>query len=125
MISEVRYLLFNEHEILRALIEYKKPRNQALPTGTIADFKIHRKQPIICTLSIHEDEGGKHAEIIFTNDIVRAALVSYCIFKKVPLPAKAEKDLRPCAVRRSDACAQAANHLCSRRERSRPRPTRV
>ena len=59
MISEVRYLLFQEQDVLRALIEYKKSRNQALPTGSIAEFKIHRKQPIFCTLSIHEDEGGK------------------------------------------------------------------
>ena len=94
MISEVRYLLFDEPDLLRAVIEYRKSRNQPLPTGTIAEFKIQRKQPVTCTLSIHEDQAGKKTDIIFTNDVMRAALISYCIHKKVPLPIRAEKDLQ-------------------------------
>lgn len=94
MISEVRYLLFEEQDLLRAMIEYRKSRNQPLPTGTIAEFKIQRKQPVTCTLSIHEDQAGKKTEIIFTNDVMRAALISYCIHKKVPLPIRAGKDLQ-------------------------------
>ncbi len=94
MISEVRYLLFEEQDLLRAMIEYRKSRNQPLPTGSIAEFKIHRKQPVTCTLSVHEDQAGKKTDIIFTNDVMRAALISYCMYKKVPLPARAEKDLQ-------------------------------
>ena len=45
-------------------------------------------------MSIHEDGAGKKADIIFTNDVMRAALISYCMHKKVPLPARAEKNLR-------------------------------
>jgi hypothetical protein len=94
MISEVRYLLFQDQDVLRALVEYKKSRNQPLPTGTIAAFNIQRKQPMTCTLSVHEDGAGKKADIVFTNDVMRAALISYCMYKKVPLPIKAKKDLR-------------------------------
>ncbi len=94
MISEVRYLLFDEQDLLRAMIEYRKLRNQPLPAGTISEFKIQRKQPVTCTLSIREDQAGKKTEIIFTNELMRAALISYCRYKKVPLPVKAEKDLQ-------------------------------
>ena len=94
MISEVRYLLFDEQDLLRALIEYRKARNQPLPVGTIAEFKIQRKEPVTCTLSMHEDQAGKRTDIIFTNDIIRAALIAYCMYKNVPLPVKAEKDLQ-------------------------------
>ena len=94
MISEVRYLLFDEQDLLRAMIEYRKSRNQPLPTGTIADFKIQRKQPVTCTLSMHEDQAGKKTDIIFTSDVMHAALISYSLYKKIPLPVKAEKDLQ-------------------------------
>ncbi|MCH8997044.1 MAG: hypothetical protein IID48_02095 [Proteobacteria bacterium] len=94
MISEIRYLLFQEQDVLRALIEYRKSKNQPLPTGSIAKFKIQRKQPMSCTLSIHEDEAGRKADIIFTNDVMRAALISYCMYKKIPLPVRAEKELQ-------------------------------
>ncbi len=93
MISEVRYLLFQDQDVLKALIEYRRSRNQPLPIGFVDAFKIQRKQPMTCTLSIHEDGAGKKADIIFTNDVMRAALISYCMHKKVPLPARAEKKL--------------------------------
>jgi hypothetical protein len=94
MISEVRYLLFDEQDLLRAMIEYRKSRNQPLPTGTISEFKIQRAQPVTCILSVDEDQAGKKTDIIFTNDVIRAALISYCLYKKVPLPARAEKNLQ-------------------------------
>ena len=94
MISEVRYLLFDEQDLLRAMIEYRKARNQPLPVGTITEFKIQRKEQVTCTLSMHEDKAGKKTDIIFTNDIIRAALIAYCRYKKVPLPVTAQKDLQ-------------------------------
>ncbi len=94
MISEVRYLLFDEQDLLRAMIEYRKSRNQPLPTGTISEFKIQRTEPVTCILSVHEDQAHKKTDIIFTNDVMRAALISYCLYKKVPLPAKASKELQ-------------------------------
>ena len=94
MISEVRYLMFDEQDLLRAMIEYRKSKNQPLPAGAIAGIKIQRKQTMICTVSIHEDETGKKTDIIFTNDIMRAALISYCLYKRIPLPVRAEKDLQ-------------------------------
>ena len=86
--------MFEDQDLLRAMIEYGKSRNQPLPAGTITEFKVQRKQPMTCTLSINEEKTGKEAEIIFTNDVIRAALISYCIYKKVPLSVKAEKDLK-------------------------------
>ena len=94
MISEVRYLLFGEQDLLRAMIEYRKARNQPLPAGTISEFKIQRKEPVTCTLSMRDDRTGKKTDVIFTNDVMRAALISYCIHKKVPLPIRAGKDLQ-------------------------------
>ena len=94
MISEIRYLMFEEQDLLRAMIEYRKSKNQPLPAGLIVEFKVQRKQPMTCTLSICKDETGKKADVIFTNDIMRAALISYCMYKKVPLPVKAVKDLQ-------------------------------
>jgi len=94
MISEVRYLLFDEPDLLRAMIQYRKSKNQPLPIGSIAEFKIQRKQPMTCTLSVHEDQTGKKTDIIFSNDVMHAALISYCLYKKVPLPVKAEKNLQ-------------------------------
>ncbi len=94
MISEVRYLLFDEQDLLRAMIDYRKSRNQPLPTGSISEFKIQRNHPVTCILTLQGDQAGQKTDIIFANDAMRAALISYCTYKKVPLPVRAEKDLQ-------------------------------
>ena len=95
MITEIRHLLFQDDDLIRALVEYKKKRNESLPPGSIIGFKIEGNQQIIrCILKIYSDNCGEKIDFSFEHEEIREALIMYCLYKKIPLPAKIQKDLR-------------------------------
>ncbi len=90
MITEIRHLLFQNEDVIRALVEYKKKRNESLPAGSIVDFKIEVNQQIIrCILKIYSDKCDGNINFRFDHEEIRDALVMYCLYKKFPFPAKA------------------------------------
>ena len=94
MITEIRRLLFQNDDVIRALVEYKKKINEPLPSGGIIRFKIEVNQQIIrCTLKISSDKLDEKIDCNFAHEEIRDALVMYCMHKKIPLPARAQKDL--------------------------------
>ena len=95
MITEIRHLLFQDDDLIRALVEYKKKRNESPPSGNIIGFKMEVNQQIIsCIFKINLDNGGGKIDIRFDHEEIREALIMYCLYKKIPLPAKIQKDLR-------------------------------
>ena len=81
--------------MIRALIEYKKKRNESLPPASIIGCKIEVNQQIIrCILKIYSDKCDGNINFRFDHEEIRDALVMYCLYKKIPLPAKARKDLQ-------------------------------
>ena len=95
MITEIRHLLFQDDDLIRALIEYKKKRNEPMPPGSIIGFKIEGNQHNIrCILQIYSDKCGEKLDFCFEHEETREALIMYCLYKKIPLPAKIRKDLR-------------------------------
>ncbi len=95
MITEIRHLLFQDDDLIRALIEYKKKRNEPLPPGSITSFKTEEKQQIIrCILKIYSDKCNEKIDFSFEHEEIRQALIMYCLYKKIPLPAKVRKDLQ-------------------------------
>ena len=95
MITEIRHILFQNEDLIRALVEYKKKKNDPLPPGSIIDFKIESNQQIIrCILKIYSDKCGEKIDFNFEHEEIRDALVMFCLYKKIPLPAKVRKDLR-------------------------------
>ncbi len=95
MITEIRHLLFQDDDLIRALVEYKKKRNEPLPPGSIIGFKIEVNQQIIrCILKIYSDNCGEKIDFSFEHEEIREALIMYCLYRKIPLPAKIKKNLR-------------------------------
>ena len=95
MITEIRHLLFQDDDLIRALVEYKKKRNESPPSGNIIGFKMEVNQQIIsCIFKINLDNGGGKIDIRFDHEEIREDLIMYCLYKKIPLPAKIQKDLR-------------------------------
>ncbi len=95
MITEIRHLLFQDDDLIRALVEYKKKRNEPLPPGSIIGFKVEENQQFIrCILKICSDKCDGKVTFSFEHEEIREALILYCLYKKIPLPAKIRKDLR-------------------------------
>ena len=95
MITEIRHLLFQDDDLIRALVEYKKKRNESLPTGSIIGFKIEENQQIIrCILKIYSEKCDEKIDFRFEHEEIREALITYCLYRNIPLPSKIYKYLR-------------------------------
>jgi len=93
MPSEVRQLLFQSREIIVAVMEYCQRRGLALPLGTASRIVIVAGEPVHAVLDIATDL-GQTVEIEVNAEMLAAALILYCINRKIPLPAEADKRLR-------------------------------
>jgi hypothetical protein len=93
MPSEIRQLLFRSREIILAITEYFQRRGLALPSGTAARVVIADAQPTYAVLDIATDE-GETIGVEISAEALAASLILYCINRKIPLPAEADKRLR-------------------------------
>ena len=76
MITEIRHLLFQDDDLIRALIEYKKKRNEPMPPGSIIGFKIEVTQHNIrCILQIYSDKCGEKLDFCFEHEETREGRV--------------------------------------------------
>ena len=87
MPGEIRLIIFHDAEVLTALTEFRKRRKEPLPSSQEVEVTIRGKPRIMVTLAIVP--GGKKMplEFIFEGEELAAALIMYCIDRKIPLPA--------------------------------------
>ena len=96
MPTEMRHIVFTPNEVLRSITQYRHRRREPLPAGTISNLKIEERPDVHVVLYITGDAQGKKAEeVVFQGAELAAALVMFCIERKIPLPAaRAKKTLR-------------------------------
>ena len=87
MPGEVRYIIFSEVEVLSALTEYRRRRSQPLPSSEDVEVTIRDKPKILVTLAIVPEGKQMPLEFVFEGEELAAALIMYCIGRKIPLPA--------------------------------------
>jgi hypothetical protein len=88
----MRQIMFRAPEIMTAITEYHRRRAIALPQGMAIGCKVTDEQALSVTLSI-EGDGGT-SEITVSPEVLAASLILYCINRKIPLPAEADKRLQ-------------------------------
>jgi hypothetical protein len=89
---ELRTINFTHREVSTALMELRKRNRAPLPPGNIMDAVV-RERPAGAVLPIRDDYGDEQ-RFEFSEAEVTAALVGFCLERKVLLPAKSEKVLR-------------------------------
>jgi hypothetical protein len=95
MPTEMRHILFTPNEVLRSITQYRARRREPLPRGTISGLKIEQRPNIHVVLSITGDAQKTAEQVVFQGAELAAALVMFCIERKIPLPATgATKTLR-------------------------------
>ncbi len=95
MPTELRHIVFTPNEVLRSITQYRHRRREPLPAGTISNLKIEEKPDVHVVLSITGDTSKTPEELVFQGAELAAALVMFCIERKIPLPAaRAKKTLR-------------------------------
>ena len=87
MPGEVRHIIFSEVEVLSALTEYRRRRNKPLPSSEDVEVTVRDKPRIMVTLAIVPEGKQIPIEFVFEGEELAAALIMYCIGRKIPLPA--------------------------------------
>jgi len=91
---EIRFVLFTDAEVVSSLVEFRRARRDPLPPGAVRGLeRVIDKDNIKVILHISADNGNRVA-VEFDKSGLAAALVLFCINRKVPLPASAEKDVQ-------------------------------
>jgi hypothetical protein len=97
MASEYRLIFFDQNELCRALIEYNRQRRTPFPPGNLKKVQIDRDR-LSVAIQIDQDSGDVKT-VTFDTASVAAALIVYCRDRKIPLPAKSNKEMRLVANR--------------------------
>ena len=87
MPGEVRHIIFSEVEVLSALTEYRRRRSEPLPSSEDVEVTVRDKPKIMVTLAIIPEGKQMPLEFVFEGEELAAALIMYCIGRKIPLPA--------------------------------------
>lgn len=95
--KELRCLVFTDQEVVRAVLDRRRRVKDSLPVGTVSKVVYHRnegpeQEGIETRLSITDDNGAV-TELVLADTEVTAALVGYCMGRRIPLPVASDKML--------------------------------
>lgn len=95
--KELRCLVFTEQEVVRAVLDRRRRVKDLLPVGTVSKLVYHRnegpEQEGIETRLTITDDNGAATELVLADTEVTAALVGYCMGRRIPLPVASDKML--------------------------------
>ncbi|WP_033069382.1 hypothetical protein [Thalassospira australica] len=89
---EIRCIVFEDGELIKAILAHGRRTGKALPAGQISSFEIERSPEVIARMTITPDAGQKTI-VPTTGAELAAAMIAYCIDRKVPVPAHAAKSI--------------------------------
>lgn len=87
MPSEHRFLIFNDGEVVRAVSEYRKRQRTPLPAGTVVKTRYFTDPEVELMIRIGADDGSRRIDVMIGAEELQAAVVFFCIQRKIPLPA--------------------------------------
>ena len=90
--KELRMCVFQDAEVVNALIRFKQKTRSQLPAGTIAGLEKSEQPDVRLVMKIVADDGEKHG-VVFHAAEVTAALVNYCLERNIRLPKGAGKSV--------------------------------
>lgn len=89
---ELRCIVFTERELISAVIGRRRKRNEELPQGTVESVKFRTGDTIETIMEV-KDDYGRITSLHLPEPEVAAALIAFCMGRKIPLPVEAEKVL--------------------------------
>lgn len=92
MPQEIRHLLFAAAEVVRAVVEYHKRSGTALPAGEVTDFVAYLEPTGVHARFDIGRTDWRHTVTVEPGRLA-AALILYCKYRSIPLPADAAKVL--------------------------------
>jgi len=93
MSSEYRVVFFDDREIVMALIDHARTQGTKLPTGTANKLQIDRAN-MSAKLTFAKRGAASEPPVEFHSAALAQALIRHCKKAGIPLPVKANKELR-------------------------------
>lgn len=90
--KELRCLVFTENEVISAIIDRRRRLHESLPEGTVRKLSFDTSAGTVSKLHLVDDY-GKEMIISYPEAEVAAAMIAFCMHRKVPLPVNADKHL--------------------------------
>lgn len=90
--KEFRCIIFSEQEVLTAIVDRRRRAREQLPFGTIqgVTYDAKDKNMVITCVHIVDDYGNLQTVTVRTAELA-AALVEYCLNRKIPMPTGSSK----------------------------------
>lgn len=89
MPSEFRDIVFTKDEVVAALGAYDRLQSEQAIDCDLSDLSVEGASGFEVTLRVNEPDGDR--EISVTQDMLRAALVRFCIENNIMVPKRAKK----------------------------------
>lgn len=90
--KEFRCIVFNEQEAITAVVGRRRKQREPLPIATIQGLQYATGANNESTLMM-EDDYGKKLPVIISGPEMAAALVNYCLERRIPMPMGAKKGI--------------------------------
>lgn len=90
--KELRCIVFTDREIVSAVSDRRRRIGEPLPRGTVREVSFTIDGTVTTRLEMAAEDGSVAAVELGEPEVV-AAMVAYCMARKVPLPVDAEKTL--------------------------------
>ena len=91
--KELRCLVFSEQEVVAAVVERRKRLHESLGDGPIQRISYKSDNGVSVTLHGVNAKGEETAVVINDTEI-SAALVNFCMSRKIPMPVDSDKYLQ-------------------------------
>ena len=94
--KELRCLVFTDQEVVKAVLDRRRRMREPLPNGTVGKVTHRPGQPggggVETQIQVTGDDGDDRTMTLHEAEVA-AALVSYCMGRKIPLPVESDKML--------------------------------
>jgi hypothetical protein len=91
--KELRCLVFSEQEVVSAVVERRRRLREKLPEGSIQRVDYSTENGVSVTIHVVNDN-GKGEVLVIQETEAAAALVNFCMSRKIPMPVDSDKYLQ-------------------------------
>ncbi|WP_245986388.1 hypothetical protein [Azospirillum thermophilum] len=84
--------MFTDQEVVHAVIDRRRRMREKLPQGTVGKVTYQIDGGVRTTIQVTNDDGTDESMALGEAEVA-AALVSYCMNRKIPLPVDSDKQL--------------------------------
>jgi hypothetical protein len=90
---ELRCIIFSNQELISAIIDFKRKNRMTLPIGTVSGCEFIAQDEVVITKITLTDDYKATSEMLIDATEVAAAVVNYCLERKVPIARSYTKKL--------------------------------